>query len=113
MNTIQQTIDIAQVKHDLAEAFPNYLVRNAALNKKMVQVVNGPIMALVQLKNGKVNMTMTINFLTPWIFIVFVLLMALTLVGGLVFYWILWTKKKPEMRAMELELQEFFTKKNI
>lgn len=105
-------MDTARLKNDLTLAFPDYTVRNAALNKKMIQVVHGPVMALVQLKNGKVNTTMSINFLTPWIFITFVLLMALTLVGGLVFYWILWTKKKPEMRAMELELQEFFANKN-
>lgn len=109
--TIQSQPQIEQLKEDLGSAFPTYKVKHPLLSKKIINVVNGLSMVIITTKGDKIKIGSGINIMKPWAFVVFVLLFALSLIGGLIFYAILYYTKKKDMKALEEEVGNYISDK--
>lgn len=109
--TLNKDAEVEQIKNDLTEAFPNYKVKYPMFNKKIINVVNGPVMAIVIPKNDKVKVVGNINLMLPWMFVAFVVLIALTLLGGFIFYGAMYYTKKKDFQALQQEISGFITEK--
>lgn len=111
--SLNQSADVEQLKQELTTAFPNYKIKSPLLNKKIINVVNGPVMAIIIPKNDKVKVVGNINLMLPWMFVLFVVLMALTLIGGLIFYAVMYYVKKEDFKSLETEVSQFISKEYI
>ena len=107
--TIQHQIDIKALKANLENAFPDYKVKFAQLNKKTLRVVDGMNQVVVGQKKQKLICVGNINMVDIRILIPFVLLIALFVLGGIVFVFIMMQVKKKEYKAMEEEVGEYIS----
>ncbi|QCX38901.1 hypothetical protein FF125_10815 [Aureibaculum algae] len=105
--TIASQTNISEIKESLSVQFPNYKVKYAFLNKKALNVINGSSMVIIFHKKNELKVMSNLNIMKSWMFVVFVLLLFLTFVGGFIFYGIIWHKKKKEFRALEQEVADF------
>lgn len=111
--TLNKNTQVEELKEDLTLAFPNYKVKYPLFNKKILNVVNGPVMTIVIPKNDKVKVIGNINLMLPWMFVTFVVLIASTFIGGLIFYGVMYQMKKKDFQALQEEVSEFITQKYI
>ncbi|KPM32898.1 Hypothetical protein I595_1325 [Croceitalea dokdonensis DOKDO 023] len=105
--TLPSPFDAFGAKEQLQKKFPNYKVKQAFLNKKALNVVDKAAMVVVIPKGDELRVIGNINIMHSWMFITFVLLLFFTLVGGLLFYGILWYTKKAEIKALEEEVSNY------
>ncbi len=105
--TLQQKIDISALKVQLEQAFPDYKVKYAPLNKRTLRVVHGMNQVVVGQSKQKLICAGNINMLDIRILIPFVLLLALFVIGGIAFVILMMQIKKKAYKAMEEEIRDF------
>ncbi|HPF10909.1 MAG TPA: hypothetical protein PKW08_02055 [Flavobacteriaceae bacterium] len=105
---LEKPIDLQKLKEALTEKFPDYKVKQALFNKKVLRITNGFSQVVVaQRKNGTLLCVGNLNTMDWRIFIPFVLLLAAMLISGIIFILIMSSVKKKQFKAMEEEVLRF------
>lgn len=96
---LEKPIDLQKLKEALTEKFPDYKVKQALFNKKVLRITNGFSQVVVaQRKNGTLLCVGNLNTMDWRIFIPFVLLLAAMLISGIIFILIMSSVKKNSLR---------------
>lgn len=105
--TLDRPIDILEMKEILSKKFPEYKVKQTFLNKKALNVIDKTTMLVILPKANKLKVINNLNIMHSWYFIVFVLLLFFTFIGGFIFYGLLWYNKKKERAVVEERVTNF------
>lgn len=102
--SVENSPEMDSLFTDLSEAFPNYKVRYPIITKKAINVVDNFRQVVIKKKDDNIIVVGNIDLMKPWIFIVFITLFVLSLLGGLIFYLILFLSNKKKIKALEEEV---------
>ncbi len=99
---------IKSVQAALEARFPDYKLKFPLLNKRLLMVQNGPVMATVRLKNNNriLRITGNINSQYPAIFIPAILGILLGAIGMLIVFGIAWLINRNKITEMAQDIHD-------
>lgn len=101
---IDQNFSIEDLKAKVTEAFPQYVVKSPPMNKKIIMVQKGAILAGIAQRKDKLRVYGSINTQNIGVMIGLIVGILFGLIGALVFILIITLMKKKDYKELEAEV---------